>query len=333
METRLDVIVVGAGPTGLACAIAAKRAGLTCLVLEKGCLVNSLANFPRDMVFFTTSELLEIGGIPMTSLGYKPTRGEALKYYRAVAQAFQLRVNLYEKVESITRVDGDFHVRTQRRTRQSCGYRTRTIVLATGYYDQANRLGIPGEDLDKVFHYYTEGHRYYNMDVAVIGGKNSAAESALDLFRSGARVTLIHRGPEISAAVKYWIKPDIENRIKAGQIAAYFNAQVIEIQPTTVGLATPEGVRRLANDFVFAMIGYHPDTQFFESLGIEIQPLTKQPTHNPKTLESNVAGIYLAGVVLAGMKSNEIFIENGRFHGTVVMETIAQALSAPSASP
>lgn len=323
-----DIIIIGAGPTGLACAIAAEKAGLDYLVIEKGCLVNSLSNFPTDMVFFTTSELLEIGEIPMTSMGYKPTRAEAIKYYRAVAQTYKLKLRLYEEVEGVAGTDNRFQLSTRTREGEENSYRARKIILATGYYDRPNRLGLPGEHLNKVFHYYKEGHPYYNTDVAVIGGKNSAAVNALDLYRSGARVTLIHRGPGISSSVKYWIKPDIENRIKAGQIKAYFNTRVIEIRPKMIILDRPEGILELPNDFVFAMVGYQPDTKFFQSLGVEIHPRTLQPTYDPNTLESNVAGIYLAGVVLAGLNANEIFIENGRFHGQIVIDAIARSLCA-----
>jgi len=320
---RYDAIVVGAGPTGLACGIELKIRGVNALLLEKGCVVNSLYNYPTHMVFFTTPELLEIGGLPMTSLNEKPGRTEALKYYRRAAEYYQLQINQYERVLSIQGNDGDFHVVTSKTE-----YRARKIIIATGYYDVPNKLGVPGEDLDKVIHYYKEPHPYYNHDVLVVGAKNSAAIAALELFWTGARVTLVHRGPGISDRVKYWIKPNIENRIKSGEIPAYFNTSVVEIQPEAVVLATPEGPKTIKNDFVFAMTGYRPDLEFLGSLGIRLEPDSLRPHLNPETLESDRPGIFLAGVIVAGMHTNEIFIENGRFHGKKIAEAIAESLSS-----
>jgi len=318
-----DAIVVGAGPTGLACGIELKRRGLEALIFDKGCVVNSLYHYPTNMVFFTTPELLEIGDIPMTSIGEKPGRTEALKYYRRVADHYKLTVHQYERVERIEGDDPQFTVHTDKGT-----YQARKIILATGYYDVPNMLNVPGEELDKVIHYYKEAHPYYDQDVIVVGAKNSAAIAALELHWTGARVTMVHRGPGIHHHVKYWIKPNIENRIKAGEIKAYFRSCVKEILPNEVVLSTPEGEVRLKNDYVFALIGYRPDLEFMAALGIRLDPSSQRPYTNPETLESDRRGIYLAGVIVAGMHTNEIFIENGRFHGQKIAEAIAADISA-----
>ena len=315
---RYDAVVVGAGPTGLACGIELKQRGVSTVLIEKGCVVNSIYHYPTHMVFFTTPELLEIGNLPMTSLNEKPGRTEALKYYRRVAEHYQLAIHQYERVVKIEGEDGDFQVHTSRGD-----YHARNIVLATGYYDLPNMLNVPGEDLDKVIHYYKEPHPYYNHDVIVIGAKNSAAIAALELYWTGARVTMIHRGAWVSDRIKYWIKPNIENRIKNGEIAAHFHSQVLEILPQSVVVETPDGVVTLKNDFVFALTGYHPDLDFLASLGIRLEPGTQRPRTNPDTLESDRPGIFLAGVIVAGMHTNEIFIENGRFHGKKIAEAIA----------
>ena len=325
---QYDALVVGAGPTGLACGIELKQRGVGAVLIEKGCVVNSLYNYPTHMVFFTTPELLEIGGLPMTSLNEKPGRTEALKYYRRVAEYYGLNIHQYERVLAIEGDDGDFRVSTTK-----AEYRTRKIVIATGYYDVPNMLNVPGEDLDKVIHYYKEPHPYYNHDVLVVGAKNSAAIAALELYWTGARVTLVHRGNWVSDRVKYWIKPNIENRIKNGEIQSFFNTRLIEIQPKSVLLETPEGPRTLKNDFVFAMTGYRPDLDFLGSLGIRLEPETQKPRTNPETLESDRPGIFLAGVIVAGMHTNEIFIENGRFHGKKIAEAIAESLALVSPSP
>ncbi|MBI3666414.1 MAG: YpdA family putative bacillithiol disulfide reductase [Acidobacteria bacterium] len=321
-----DVLIVGAGPTGLACAIELQWRGLNAVLIEKGCLVNSLYNYPPQMTFFTTPELLEIGNLPMTSIREKPTRTEALKYYRRVAQYYRLDVRQYERVERIEGQDGDFQVSTsQRAVRRAC-HRARKIILATGYYDQANLLGIPGEDLPKVMHYYHEPHPYYDADVAVIGGKNSAAIAALELLWTGARVTLIHHEPQLSGHIKYWIKPNIENRLKSGEITGYLNTTVEKITEDCIRIRTPEGEKWLKNDFVFAMTGYHPDLEFLRAAGIEFDAETRRPRTNPETLESDRSGVYLAGVLVAGMHTNEIFIENGRFHGRQIAAAAAARL-------
>jgi thioredoxin reductase (NADPH) len=321
-----DVLSIGAGPTGMACAIEAQKVGLTALLVDKGCLVNSLFNYPANMVFFTTPELLVIGDIPFSTAHPKPTRNEALEYYRNVAAHYQLDVRQYERVESVSGADGDFLVATVDRHQRRHEYRARKLVVATGYYDLPNRIGIPGEDLAKVFHYYREPHPFYDTDVLVIGGKNSAAEAALDLWRHGARVTLVHRGPAMRDSVKYWVKPDIENRIKRAEIPAYFNSTVREIGDDSVLLRTPDGEVELENDFVFALTGYHPDFDFLRALGIELSAEQSRPLCDPETLESNVPGIYVAGVIVAGSRTSEIFIENGRFHGRQIAADLKHKL-------
>ncbi|MGD1091333.1 MAG: YpdA family putative bacillithiol disulfide reductase [Bryobacteraceae bacterium] len=321
-----DVVVIGAGPTGLACGIELKRRGLKAIMVDKGCVVNSLYNYPTNMVFFTTPELLEIGDIPMTSLNEKPVRAEALKYYRRVADHYSLDIRQYQHVEQILGDDGAFV--TCATDRHGCPqrYQSKKVILSTGYYDLPNRLNVPGEDLPKVIHYYKEPHPYYNHDVLVVGAKNSAAIGALELHWSGARVTLVHRGEGIHSNVKYWIKPNIENRIKSGEIPAYFRSRVLEIRDDSVLIATPDGEKQLKNDFVFAMIGYSPDVEFLAAHGIRFDPATQRPNTDPETLESERPGMYLAGVLVAGMHTNEIFIENGRFHGKKIAEAIRAAI-------
>lgn len=326
MSESFDALVVGAGPTGLACGIELQQRGVKALLVEKGCVVNSLYHYPTNMTFFTTPELLEIGNLPMTSLNEKPNRTEALKYYRRVADHYHLDIRQYERVHRIGGEDRAFQVFTTDRLGCQHVYQARKIVLATGYYDVPNRLNVPGEDLPKLLHYYKEPHPYYNHDVAVIGAKNSAAIAALELWWTGARVTLIHRGGKISDSVKYWIKPNIENRIKNGEIRSYFHSRVVEIQADCLRIDTLEGEIALKNDFVFALIGYQPDLQFLNSTGITLEAETLRPRTNPGTLESERSGIYLAGVIVAGMHTNEIFIENGRFHGQLIAQSIASKL-------
>jgi len=322
-----DFLVVGAGPTGLACAIEAQKAGFRTVLVDKGCICNSLFHYPAHMTFFTTPELLEIGDIPFPSPNAKPNRNEALQYYRLVAAHFRLDVRQYHRVERITGSEGDFTVHTEDRFGRAGLLRARRLAISTGYYDLPNYMDIPGESLSKVLHYYNDPHPYFEMDVVVIGGKNSAAIVALELWRSGARVTLVYRGPGIQAHVKYWIKPDIENRIKNGEIKAYFESDVVEILEDAVVVETREGRLTLKNDFVFAMTGYHPDFDFLEALGVRFEGADKLPVCDPVTLESNVAGIYLAGVIVAGSRTNEIFIENGRFHGRQIAAALASKLT------
>ena len=329
MNEMYDVICIGAGPTGLASAIEIKRAGMRVLVIDKGCLCNSLYHYPVNMVFFTTPELLEIGDIPMTCATEKPTRVDALKYYRKVAEHFELELRLYEAVTGVEGRDGQFTIRTQTDNGESRVYASRKIVVATGYYDLPNLLNVPGENLPHVSHYYTEPHSYWEQDVVVIGGKNSAAEAALELYRSGARVTLVHRHAELGQNIKYWVRPDIENRIKAGQITGMFETHVTHFEPDSVHVHTKNGNHKLPARQVFVLTGYHPDFEFLIQLGIELDSQTNKPKFNSETHESNVPGIYLAGVIIGGNKTSEIFIENGRFHG----KQIAGALAAQTQSP
>jgi thioredoxin reductase (NADPH) len=323
-----DVLVIGAGPTGMACAIEAQRAGFRSVLVDKGCLCNSIYHYPSHMTFFTTPELLEIGDIPFPSPNQKPIRNEALEYYRKVAEHYALDARLYRLVESVTGTDGNFEVLTKDTFGRTETYRAKKVIIATGYYDLPNYLDIPGEDLPKVHHYYDDPHPYYDLDVVVIGGKNSAAIAALELWRHGARVTLVHRGPSMHRHVKYWILPDIENRIKNGEIAAHFNSRVTEISPDTVTMETPDGTRMIPNDTVFALTGYHPDFDFLTALGVRFEGKDRLPVCNPDSLESNVSGVYLAGVIVAGSRTNEIFIENGRFHGRQIADDLKRKLQA-----
>ena len=323
MTATYDLICIGAGPTGLACAIDAKRAGLRPLVIDKGCLCNSIFHYPANMVFFTTPELLEIGDIPMTSAGEKPTRVEALKYYRKTAEHYQLELRLFEAVDRLEGRDESFVVHTRTTPGATNRYTSRKIVIASGYYDLPNLLGVPGEDLPNVSHYYTEPHCFWNEDVVVVGGRNSAAEAALDLYRNGARVTLVHRSAELGKTIKYWVRPDIENRIRAGQIRALFETRVMQNDPGGVSVEGKHGfTERLPARRVFVLTGYHPDFAFLRAAGIEIDPQTGKPALNSQTLESNVPGIFLAGVVIGGDFPSEIFIENGRFHGKQIVAAL-----------
>jgi len=328
-----DAVVVGAGPTGLACGIELKRRGVSAVLLDKGCVVNSLYNYPTNMVFFTTPELLEIGDIPMTALNEKPVRAEALKYYRRVSELYKLDIRQYQRVERISGEDGAFLTHATDSYGCPFQYRSKKAILATGYYDVPNLLNVPGEDLPKVVHYYKEPHPYYNHDVLVVGAKNSACIAALELWWTGARVTMVIRGGEIHPHVKYWIKPNIENRIKNGDIIAYFHSRVVEIGARYVRISTPSGEKELPNDFTFAMTGYRPDTEFLEAHGIRFDPVSHKPFTNPETLESDRKGIFLAGVLVAGMHTNEIFIENGRFHGQIIAEAIARQLGVCAQKP
>ena len=336
MANSYEVICVGAGPTGLACAIEAKRAGMHPLVIDKGCLCNSLYHYPINMIFFTTPERMEIGDLPMTTAGGKPTRAEALKYYRRAVEHYALEVRQYERVDSIYGHDGAFMVQTRDDTAAVLEYRAKKIILATGYYDMPNRLHTPGEDLPHVSHYFHEAHPYWNQEVVVIGGKNSAAEAALDLFRTGARVTLVHRGADLGKNLKYWVRPDIENRISAGEIRAMFRTEVTRIEPHQVWVKDGKSEEPIAAAHVFAMTGYHPDFEFLEKQGIKLDPKTRKPEVNPETLESNVPGIYLAGVIIGGKQTGEIFIENGRFHGRQIIAAMTgkgKLAEAPPVSP
>jgi len=328
-----DLIVIGAGPSGLSAAIAAKRRDLDYQVLEQGVLVNSIQNFPPHMVFFTTPELLEIGGLPFVSPYDKPTRVEALRYYRRVVDAFDLQIAFDEAVVSVSRDSPDPAGESQVfavETRSSRGVRrvrhAHAVILAIGYYDQPNMLGVPGEDLPHVHHYYTEPHPYYRQRVVIVGGGNSAAESALELYRAGAHVTLIHRAPQLKSTIKYWVRPDIENRIKEGSVAARFNTCVREIRPTSVVVtAGADGGRReeeLPADAVFLLVGYHADWDLMADAGIELTD-RRAPVLDPETFETNVPGLFVAGGAIAGVDTGNIFIENGRFHGERIVDVIA----------
>ena len=317
-----DIICIGAGPTGLATAIEAKRAGMQPLVIDKACVCNSLYHYPLNMVFFTTPELLEIGDLPLVSAAEKPTRVEGLKYYRKAAEHYQLDLRLYERVTQVDGNDGNFTVVTKTEKGIEERYHGKKVAVATGYYDLPNMLGLPGEQQPHVAHYYTDPHPYWKQDVVVIGGKNSAVEAALDLYRNGARVTLVHRGKELGSSIKYWVRPDIENRIKAGQITALFNARVKEITRDEVVVENHAQTKRIPAKQVFALTGYHPDYAFIEGMGVRLDPESKRPELDPKSLESNVPGIYLAGVVTGGRHTGEIFIENGRFHGKQIVEAL-----------
>ena len=310
-----DVLVVGAGPTGLACAIEVERIGLRAVLVDKGCLCNSLFHYPANMTFFTTPELLEIGDIPFPSPNQKPNRDEALEYYRKVAEHYRLNLRLYQAVKKVAGGDENFSVATLDKLGRPSFYTARKVILATGYYDLPNYLHVPGEDLPKVMHYYHDPHPYFGQDVLIVGGKNSAAIAALELWRHGARVTLVHRAAAMDHHVKYWILPDINNRIKSGQIKAHFLSVALRIAEDFVEVKTPDGVLEIKNDYVFALTGYHPDFDLLTALGIELQGPDRLPKCDPKTLESNVPGLYLAGVIVAGSRTSEIFIENGRFHG------------------
>jgi thioredoxin reductase (NADPH) len=333
MSDSYDIICIGAGPTGLATAIEAKIEGLRALVIDKGCLCNSLFHYPVNMSFFTTPERMEIGSLPMTVASGKPTRAEALKYYRRAVEHFGLEVRQYERVERVTGHDGAFIVHTVDSPGQPQKYHTRKIAVATGFYDHPNFLGVRGENLPHVSHYFTEPHPYWNQNVTVIGGGNSAAEASLDLFRAGARVTIIHRGAEMGRTLKYWVKPDIENRIRANEICAKFHAQVVAIEPQQVLIKDGKDEEKVPAVQVFALTGYHPDFDFLEKLGIRLATTNKKPAIDPETLESNIPGIYLAGVVIGGNDTSHIFIENGRFHGRQIIAAITGKGKLPDQEP
>src|ERR1700682_1646646 len=317
-----DIICIGAGPTGLATAIEARRAGMRPLVIDKDCLCHSIYRYPVNMVFFTTPELLEIGDLPLVCAAEKPTRSEALKYYRRAAEHYGLELRLYERVMRVEGKNENFTVATKTEKEIEAKYHGRKIAVATGYYDLPNLLGVPGENLPHVSHYYTEPHAFWNQDVEVIGGKNSPAEAALDLYRNGAQVPLVHRNKDLGASVKYWVRPDLENRIKAGQVKALFETRVKQITNDEVVVENGAGEKRLPARRVFALTGYHPDFTFIESLGVKLDPESRRPALDPNTLESNVAGMHLAGVVIGGRHTGEIFIENGRFHGKQIIQAL-----------
>lgn len=317
-----DIVIIGGGPTGLNCAIAAHKAALSYLVLEKGVLVNSIYNFPVNMTFFSTSPVLEIGGVPFISHGDKPTRREALEYYRRIVETFDLNINLLEEVESLNRTSSGFEI-VSNKGKYNCA----KVIVSTGYYDTPRLLNVPGEDLPKVTHYYDDPHVYIGMDVLVVGAANSACDVALECHYKGANVTMAVRESTLYEKVKYWIKPNIENRIKEGSIKAYFDTTVKEIKQKTVILNTPEGEKEIENDFVLAMTGYLPDYRFLKHLGLDVN--TEEncvPAHNEESLESNIPGIYVAGVICAGLRTSKLFIENTRDHGEKIIGDIQKQL-------
>jgi thioredoxin reductase (NADPH) len=338
---KFEVIIIGAGPIGIACGIEAKKHNLQCLIIEKGAIVNSIFHYPTNMTFFSTSERLELGGVPFVSHGMKPNRREALEYYRRVAHSFELNIHTYETVENIRSVGhvtaeegdtiklGDDTFKMMKSLDLSEGYLVKTnkaaylaknIIISTGFYDDAVKLNVPGEDLPKVMHYFTEAHPYAYQKVAVVGGGNSAVDVALETYRTGADVTMIVREPGLKPGVKYWVRPDIENRIKEGSIKAYFNSTVTEIREKEIDIITPEGKITLHNDFVFAMTGYKPDYSFLEKVGLEIKD--GQPVYNQTTLESSKPGIFYAGVILGGMETDKLFIENSIEHAEKIVKEI-----------
>jgi thioredoxin reductase (NADPH) len=315
-----DVIIIGAGPIGLACGIEAKKAGLKYLIIEKGCLVNSLYHYPFNMTFFSTSEKLEIGGVPFISHGPKPNRAEALEYYRRVCLSWELNVQLYEAVDKVEKTNGSFKITTRKDS-----YASKSLVLALGFYDLPYLLHVPGEDLPKVRHYYDEPHPYFKQKIIVVGAANSAVDVALETWRKGAEVTMVIRDSEIRDTVKYWVRPDIENRIKEGSIKTYFNSEIVKIEPHSVEIKTPDGALHLENDFVLAMTGYQPPFDFMKSLGIQFQSDEfHTPVYNDRTMESSVSNLYLAGVVCGGLKTNKWFIENSRVHADLIIDAIKQ---------
>ncbi|HEX7120412.1 MAG TPA: YpdA family putative bacillithiol disulfide reductase [Longimicrobiales bacterium] len=335
MQDTIEIAVIGAGPCGLGVGVAAAQAGVACTIIEKGCITRCIAGYPTYGSFFSTADKLELGGLPFITTADRPTRREALKYYRRVVAHFGLDVRQYEEVVAVAREpDGAFRVRTRRADGTAGEFRAAHVVDATGYWDHPNLLGVPGEELPKVSHYYGEGLPYYGQDVLVVGGGNSAVEAALDLFRSGARVTLVHFLDALDGGVKPWVLPDIQGRLRNGEIQARFRHRVAEIRPGSVLLRSEADgrVETLKNDFVFAMTGYTPDPWILRGLGVTIDPETGIPAHDPATMETDVPGVFLAGVVAGGNRPNKIFIETGREHGPrIVRAVLSASASAPGA--
>jgi thioredoxin reductase (NADPH) len=317
-EKIYDVIIVGGGPIGLAAAIEAKKAGLNYVILEKGALVNSLYNYPVNMTFFSTSERLEIGNVPFVSNNNKPTRSEALEYYRRIVTSFNLNIHLFEKVNEVKKMDAHFKIITSK-----AGYESSSIIVCTGFYDIPYLLNVKGEELPKVKHYYDDPHYYAFQNVLVVGAANSAIDAALETWRKGAKVTMVIKGKEISSRVKYWVKPDIENRIKEGSIKVYFKSKIKEIREKEVDISTPKGIVTIDNDWVLAMTGYQPDLDFLRSIGIKISnDAVCKPSYNDSNYETNVKGVYLAGVICGGMNTHLLFIENSREHAKKIIDDI-----------
>jgi thioredoxin reductase (NADPH) len=322
VSNMVDVMIVGSGPAGLSCAIEARKAGLSCIILEQGGVADAIRRFPTNLVWFSTPELLEVGGVPFVVPTTRPTRMDTMNYYQRVVHHFHLEIRTSCRVSAAQRMGSGFEVKTD----SGESFQGRTVILATGYFDHPNRIGVSGEDLPHVFHYYDEPFRYHGTDVIVVGGRNSAVEAALDLYRHGARVTLVHRGVKLSEGVKYWILPDIENRIKQEQIRGLFGVTVERIAPGCVALRTPEGTKEVKADFVFVLVGFNPDTELLTSFGIRLDPETLAPCTNQETLETNIPGLFVAGSVVAGKNNNKIFVENGRLHAFQIIPAVQQRL-------
>ncbi|GGE53596.1 thioredoxin reductase (NADPH) [Pedobacter psychrotolerans] len=316
-QNNYDIIIIGAGPIGMACAIEALQAGLSYLIIEKGALVNSLFNYPVFMTFFSTSQKLEIGGAPFVTINPKPNRNEAVEYYRRVAEKFDLNINLFERVNQIYKNgEGIFEVQTVK-----ANYTASNVIVATGFYDVPLLMNIPGEDLAKVTHYYKDPHLYAFQNVVVVGANNSGVDAALETYRKGANVTMVVRSGDLGPHVKYWVRPDIQNRIKEGEVTALFNSELVEIREGEVDIQTPEGIKTIPNDFVIAMTGYQPDFSMLRQFGIDL-PETLCPVYNEETMETNIKGLYLAGVVCGGLDTHKLFIENSRVHAEMIVKNI-----------
>lgn len=320
MDNLIDVLIVGGGPIGIACGIEAKKNNLSHVIIEKGCLTNSLYNYPINMTFFSTSERLEIGDTPFVTTNPKPRRAEALEYYRRVEKKFNLKTHLFEEVLTINKIDGTFQVTTNKSI-----YRAKNVIVATGFYDIPMYLGVPGEGLEKVRHYYDDPHYYANQKVIVVGASNSSIDAALETYRKGADVTLIIRGKEVSPRVKYWVRPDIENRIANAEVKVHYRSNIVSIGEREVQVSTPKGLINIENDFVLALTGYRPNFEFLEKIGVEVPSIAPCiPAHNPETMETNVENLYLAGVVCGGLNTHLWFIENSRIHAHLIVKSILE---------
>jgi thioredoxin reductase (NADPH) len=320
LDNKYDILIIGGGPIGLACGIEAIKAGLSYIILEKGCLVNSLYNYPANMTFFSTSDKLEIGNVPFVSNNIKPTRSEALEYYRRVNEHFNLNLRLFEEVKTIMKEGSTYRIESRKSQ-----YKAANIIISTGFYDIPNLLNIPGEDLPKVRHYYKDPHYYAKQHVIVVGANNSSVDAALETYRKGAQVSMVIRESGIGERVKYWVRPDIVNRIKEGSIKAYFNSTLTEVRENEVDLIGLDGKITIQNDFVLAMTGYQPDLNFLKNSGINVSDDEQQiPEHDPETMETNMKGIYLAGVICGGLNTHAWFIENSRVHATRIVQNIVQ---------
>lgn len=316
-QNHYDVLIIGAGPIGMACAIEAQKANLSYVIIEKGALVNSLFNYPVFMTFFSTSQKLEIGGVPFVTINPKPNRNEAVEYYRRVAEKFDLKINLFERVQQVIKNEANvFEIKTSK-----TNYTAGNVIVATGFYDVPLLMNVPGEDLPKVTHYYKDPHLYAFQNVVVVGANNSGVDAALETYRKGANVTMVVRSGELGPHVKYWVRPDIQNRIKEGEVTALFNSELVEIREGEVDIKTPEGIKTIPNDFVIAMTGYQPDFSMLRKFGIDL-PESLCPAYNEETMETNVKGLYLAGVVCGGLDTHKLFIENSRVHAEMIVKNI-----------